>query len=104
LLSNIRPKDRGAFRRTGVDGTADWHQRRRRPNILCPMIRIVITRAAFDAIAATHALGSVAVELEANERGQRLIWLEEAWVDRLHSLRGPGESYSDVILRIAAAG
>jgi hypothetical protein len=30
------------------------------------MIRIAITRAAFDAIAATHALGSVAVELEAN--------------------------------------
>jgi hypothetical protein len=47
-------------------------------------------------------LGSVAVELEANERGERLIWLEETWVDRLHSLRGPGESYSDVILRLAA--
>jgi hypothetical protein len=35
--------------------------------------------------------------------GERLIWLDRAVVDRLRSLRGPGESYSDVILRIAAA-
>jgi hypothetical protein len=35
-------------------------------------------------------------------QGERLIWLDRAVVDRLHSLREPGESYSDVILRIAA--
>jgi hypothetical protein len=68
------------------------------------MVRIAISREAYDAIYATLLLGSVAVELEANERGERLIWLEETWVDRLHSLRGPGESYSDVILRLAADG
>ena len=36
-----------------------------------------------------------------NEKGERLIWLEPNVVDRLKALRGPGESYSDVILRIA---
>ena len=66
------------------------------------MIRISITPAAFDAICATLPVGSVAVEAEANERGERLIWLEAAMVDRLGAMRGPGESYSDVILRIAA--
>ena len=37
-----------------------------------------------------------------NERGERLIWLDRAVVDRLRSLRGPSESFSDVILKIAA--
>jgi hypothetical protein len=40
---------------------------------------------------------------EANELGERLIWIEDAMADRLSAMRGPGESYSDVILRIAAA-
>ena len=65
------------------------------------MIRIAITQAAFDAIVAAMPLGSVGYENKANERGERLIWLDRAVVDRLRSLRGPGESYSDVILRIA---
>jgi hypothetical protein len=43
----------------------------------------------------------VAVEPYYNERGERTIWLEEVWVDRLGVMRGPGESYSDAILRIA---
>ena len=37
---------------------------------------------------------------KANERGERLIWLEEVWVDRLGAMRRPGESYSAVILRL----
>ena len=40
------------------------------------MIRIAITEAAFQAIARTLPLGSVGYEAEANERGERLIWLE----------------------------
>jgi hypothetical protein len=36
------------------------------------MVRIAISREAYDAIYATLLLGSVAVELEANERGERL--------------------------------
>ena len=68
------------------------------------MIRIAITPAAFDAIAATLPLGSVGCKPELNEKGERLIWLERAHVDKLAAMRGPGESYSDVILRIAVAG
>jgi hypothetical protein len=33
-------------------------------------------------------------------QGKRPVWLEPAAVDRLTALRGPGESYSDVILRL----
>ena len=47
------------------------------------MIRITITAAAFEAIAATLPLGSVGYEAEANERGERLIWIEDAMADRL---------------------
>jgi hypothetical protein len=61
------------------------------------MIRIAITPAAFEAM-----LGSVAVEPAVNERGEREIWLEEGVLNRLRLMRGPGESYSDVIVRVAA--
>ena len=37
-----------------------------------------------------------------NEHGERYVWLAPNVVDRLKALRGPGESYSDVILRLAA--
>jgi hypothetical protein len=47
------------------------------------MIRIAISQAAFEAVVATLAHG-----------------LEPRVVDRLRYLRGPGESYSDVILRL----
>ena len=63
------------------------------------MVRIAIS---VEAIARTLPLGSVGYENKVKERGERLIWLDRAVVDRLHSLRGPGESFSDVILRIAA--
>ena len=36
-----------------------------------------------------------------DEHGNRLIWLPHAVLDRLNHLRGPGESYSDVIIRLA---
>ncbi len=32
-------------------------------------------------------------------KGERLIW-QAAVVDRLQAMRGPGEDYSDVILRL----
>jgi hypothetical protein len=68
------------------------------------MVRIAISPEAFEAIARTLPLGSVGYENKTNERGGRLIWLERAVVDRLRSLRGPDESFSDVILRLAAEG
>jgi hypothetical protein len=68
------------------------------------MIRTAISQAAFDAIAATMPLGSVAYEKEAKANGERKIWLAAHVVNRLRSLRGPGESYSDVILWLVADG
>jgi hypothetical protein len=61
------------------------------------MIRIAITAEAFDAIAPTMPFGSVGYEA-----GERYVWLEPNVVDRLRYLRGPGESMSDGILRLAA--
>jgi hypothetical protein len=66
------------------------------------MIRIAITQAAFDALASTIPLGSVVFEKELDANGQCHVRLNRAVVNRLRALRGPGESYSDVILRIAA--
>ena len=66
------------------------------------MIKITITQAAFDAIAATMKLGSVRYENATDEQGQRLIWLEPQVLDSLRALRWPSESYSDVIIRMAA--
>jgi hypothetical protein len=66
------------------------------------MIRIAITQAAFDAIASTLPLGSVGYENATDEQGQRLIWLDHAVVNRLRAMRGPGESFSDAILRLVA--
>jgi hypothetical protein len=66
------------------------------------MIRIAISVEAFEAIARTLPLGSVSFENATDEDGNRLIWLDRGVVDRLRSLRGAGESYSDVILRLSA--
>jgi hypothetical protein len=66
------------------------------------MLRITITAAAFDAIAATLP-SSVGVEAQRAPNGDYFIWLDPRYVDRLRALRGPGESYSDVILRLAKA-
>jgi hypothetical protein len=65
------------------------------------MIRIAISQAAFHAIASTMPLGSVGYEAEVVANGERLIWIAPNVVDRL---RGPSESYSDVILRVASNG
>jgi hypothetical protein len=65
------------------------------PNL---MVRIAITRVAFDAIAKALPLGSVGYENKVNEKGEGLISLEPSMVDRLRAMRGPGKS---LILRIA---
>jgi hypothetical protein len=46
------------------------------------MIRSAVTEAAYEAICATLPLGSVAVEPYYNEKGERVVWLEEVWVNR----------------------
>jgi hypothetical protein len=54
-----------------------------------------------EAIARTLPVGSVGYEAEPNERGERYVWLEDAMVNWLGAMRGPGESFSDAIIRIA---
>ena len=46
--------------------------------------------------------GSVNFEAGVDDKGERYIWLPRAVVDGLRSLRGPGGSYSDVILALAS--
>jgi hypothetical protein len=65
------------------------------------LIGIKITEAAFEAIKATMPLGSVGFEREPDAKGERTIWLAPNMLDKLKALRAPGESYSDVILRVA---
>ena len=50
------------------------------------MIRITITEGRFRGAR--------------RQQGQRLIWLEARVIYKLTALRGHGESYSDVILRL----
>ena len=37
----------------------------------------------------------------ANEQGEREIWIDEEALNKLDAMRGPGENYSDVILKLA---
>jgi hypothetical protein len=65
------------------------------------MIRISITEAAYEAIAATLPFGSVGYEAKRSDQGDYFIWLERHALDRLDALRQPGEDYSEVTLRMA---
>ena len=65
------------------------------------MIRIAITAEAYEATARTLALGTVACEPQPNENGERVIWIEERWLDKLNSIRRTRESYSEAIIRLA---
>jgi hypothetical protein len=66
------------------------------------MVRIFVTEEAFEAIKATLPMGSVAFEPEVT-KGQRQIWLERVWVDKLVCQCGPSETFSHVIMRLAVA-
>jgi hypothetical protein len=70
------------------------------------MIRIPITPLAYAAIASTLPDGAarfpVLRELALKRDGGCFIDLEETVVNRLRAMRGRGETYSDVILRLAA--
>jgi hypothetical protein len=71
---------------------------------ISPLVRIAISQKAFDSIAATLPFGRVGYENEVDANGARLIWLPPDFIAKLRYLRGPGESYSDVILRLGEAG
>jgi hypothetical protein len=62
------------------------------------MVTIPIS-AAFASIAATLPKGSKA-EARPDGKGAYLVTLDRNVLDRLRALRGPGEPYSDVIVRL----
>ena len=65
-----------------------------------PMVRVVISAKAFNAIRARPPLGNVFFERALTATGERYVWIERLWLNKITALRGPGESYSDVILRL----
>ena len=67
------------------------------------MIAISITPEAYAAIRATLPEGADSWPAQPDGRGNVRLWLERQFVDQLGQMRGPGESYSDVILRLAKA-
>ncbi len=66
------------------------------------MISIPITEEAYEALKARIPRIDQAPTSK-GRNGQMRISLDRKFVDRLLVLRGPGESYSDVILRLAEA-
>jgi hypothetical protein len=68
------------------------------------MTAISITAEAYVAINATLAMMDAAASSGPDGLGGVRIWFEHKFVDRLRALRSPGESYSDVILRVAKEG
>jgi hypothetical protein len=64
------------------------------------VIRIAVTEAAFDAVAAALALGSVRCEAQLDAQGAAGHLARSVGPRKLTALRGQGESYSDVILRL----
>ena len=66
-------------------------------------MRVVLTDEAYDAIAFTLPKGAARWPMQ-RDWGQCFIQVEAAVVDRIRALHGPGESWNDVILRVAAEG
>ena len=67
------------------------------------MVTIAITAEAFASIEGTLVEGSKG-DARPDGKGGYLIVVPHAILDRLKTMRGPGESYSDVILALAASG
>jgi hypothetical protein len=67
------------------------------------MIGVTISADAYAAIAAALHSGAAAKPELAPGRECR-VWLPRAIVERLRALREPGETFSDVILRLTERG
>jgi len=65
------------------------------------IVTISISLEAYEAVSATLPEGDVAQPPQIDERGGVRFLVDRRTLDRLTALRGPGESYSDVILRTA---
>ena len=68
------------------------------------MIKIAISQAAFEAIAKTLPLGSVGYENAGQQKGRAADLAGQSGCRPPAPSARPGERYSDVILRSAAAG
>jgi hypothetical protein len=66
------------------------------------VVTISVTPDAFSSIASTLPRGST-VEGRPDGKGGYLVTLDRRVLDRLATVRRPGESYSDVILRLGKA-
>ena len=66
---------------------------------MAQMIRIALTDPAYDVIASTLPKGAARWPMQ-RDRGQSFIQVEAAVVDRMRTMRRPGETYSEVILRL----
>ena len=64
------------------------------------MIRIEISAAAYAAIADGVPEDS-RLPAQPSPAGGFYLWLDKTTVNRLRAFRGPGESFSDAILRMA---
>ena len=65
------------------------------------MIRLTISPAAYAVIAAT--LPARALEQSCAPNGDFYVWLEPQYVEQLRATRKLGESFSEVIVRLAEA-
>ena len=63
------------------------------------MIRVALADAAYGAIASTLPRGAARWPMQC-DRGQCFIQVAAAVVDRMRAMRRPGESCSQVILRL----
>ena len=61
--------------------------------------RVALTDAAYDVIAATLPKGAARWPMQ-RDRDPCFIQVEAAVIDRMRAMRRPGESYSEVILRL----
>jgi hypothetical protein len=68
---------------------------------LGPMIGITVTVEAYAAIKTTLPAGTRTWPTSPADQGDVIICLDQETVDRFGAMRGPGETYSDVILRLA---
>ena len=67
------------------------------------MISIAITPAAYEAVRMSFLDLDDNAAARPGPDGLVRIWLDRKFVDRLGLMRGPGQSHSDVILRLAEA-
>ena len=65
------------------------------------MICITVTAEAYAAIKATLPPDTQTWPTCPADQGDVIIWLDQATIDRLDALRAAGDSYSDVIIRVA---